>query len=84
MTDIHSQSLAIGWPSCNIMSQWQHGLLLDRHGWLGLDPPHHRVVGALYARIAIVRDYTDAAPIRRIYQGCARKTLAVRVRRHTG
>jgi transglutaminase-like putative cysteine protease len=31
-------------------------------------------------RVAVGRDYADAAPIRGIYQGGARETLAVRVR----
>ncbi len=57
-------------------------VFLDGHGWLGLDPTHNRVVGALYARIAIGRDYTDAAPVRGVYQGSAQETLAVRVRMH--
>lgn len=39
-------------------------VFLDRHGWLGLDPTHNRVVGALYARIASGRDFT--APRRHV------------------
>jgi transglutaminase-like putative cysteine protease len=53
---------------------------LDGRGWLGLDPTHDRATGALYTRVAIGRDYADAAPVRGIYQGDAKETLEVRVR----
>jgi transglutaminase-like putative cysteine protease len=59
-------------------------VFLDGRGWLGLDPTHNRVVGVLYARIAIGRDYTDAAPVRGVYQNSAQETLAVRVRMRAG
>jgi len=59
-------------------------VFLDGRGWLGLDPTHNRVVGALYARIAIRRDYTDAAPVRGVYKGRVQETLAVRVRMRAG
>jgi transglutaminase-like putative cysteine protease len=55
-------------------------VFLDGHGWLGLDPTHNRTTGQLYTRVAIGRDYADAAPVRGIYQGDAQETLAVRVR----
>ena len=53
---------------------------LNGRGWLGLDPTHDRATGALYTRVAIGRDYADAAPVRGIYQGDAKETLEVRVR----
>jgi transglutaminase-like putative cysteine protease len=55
-------------------------VFLDGRGWLGLDPTHDRATGSLYTRVAIGRDYADAAPIRGIYQGDAKETLEVRVR----
>jgi transglutaminase-like putative cysteine protease len=55
-------------------------VFLDGRGWLGLDPTHDRATGALYTRVAIGRDYADAAPVRGIYQGGAKETLEVRVR----
>jgi transglutaminase-like putative cysteine protease len=55
-------------------------VFLDGRGWLGLDPTHDRVTGPLYTRVAIGRDYADAAPVRGIYQGDAKETLEVRVR----
>ena len=55
-------------------------VFLDGRGWLGLDPTHDRATGSLYTRVAIGRDYADAAPVRGIYQGDANETLEVRVR----
>lgn len=53
---------------------------LGGRGWLGLDPTHNRATGPLYARLALGRDYADAAPVRGIYQGDADEKLEVRVR----
>jgi transglutaminase-like putative cysteine protease len=58
-------------------------VFLDGRGWLGLDPTHNRATGALYIRVALGRDYADAAPVRGIYQGDAKETLEVRVRMRT-
>jgi len=55
-------------------------VFLDGRGWLGLDPTHNRATGPLYTRVAIGRDYADAAPVRGIYQGDAQEMLEVRVR----
>ena len=55
-------------------------VFVDGRGWLGLDPTHDRATGSLYTRVAIGRDYADAAPVRGIYQGDAKETLEVRVR----
>jgi transglutaminase-like putative cysteine protease len=55
-------------------------VFLDGRGWLGLDPTHNRATGSRYARVAIGRDYADAAPVRGIYQGDAEEKLEVRVR----
>jgi len=58
---------------------WAEVFLAGR-GWLGLDPTHNCTTGPNYVRVAIGRDYADAAPMRGIYQGSAREQLAVRVR----
>jgi len=58
---------------------WAEVFLAGR-GWLGLDPTHNRTTGSDYVRVAIGRDYADAAPMRGIYQGSAHEQLAVRVR----
>ncbi len=54
--------------------------ILAGRGWLGLDPTHNCTTGSDYVRVAIGRDYADAAPMRGIYQGSAREQLDVRVR----
>lgn len=58
---------------------WAEVFLEDR-GWLGLDPTHNCAVGASYVRVAVGRDYADAAPVRGVFQGAADETLTVRVR----
>jgi len=55
-------------------------VFLDGRGWLGIDPTHNRVISSLYTRVALGRDYADAAPVRGIYQGETKETLEVRVR----
>jgi transglutaminase-like putative cysteine protease len=55
-------------------------VFLDGRGWLGLDPTHNRATGPRYTRVALGRDYADAAPVRGIYQGDAEEKLEVRVR----
>ena len=49
-------------------------------GWLGLDPTHRRMVTDHYVRIAIGRDYGDAAPVRGFYKGTAKEKMSVKVR----
>jgi len=58
---------------------WAEVYLAGR-GWLGLDPTHDRATGPRYTRVAVGRDYADAAPVRGIYQGGAKEKLEVRVR----
>jgi transglutaminase-like putative cysteine protease len=58
-------------------------IFLEGHGWLGLDPTHDCAVGSDYVRVALGRDYADAAPARGVYFGDAEDTLEVRVRVRT-
>lgn len=53
---------------------------IEGRGWLGLDPTHNCAVGTSYVRVAVGRDYADAAPVRGVFQGAADETLTVRVR----
>lgn len=55
-------------------------VFLEERGWLSLDPTHDRATGPNYVRVAVGRDYADAAPIRGLYQGGANEQLEVRVR----
>ncbi len=54
----------------------------DAEGWLGLDVTHRRWVDARYCRLAVGRDYLDAAPVRGVRRGGGAETLEVRV--HVG
>jgi transglutaminase-like putative cysteine protease len=67
-------------PDAILASHAWAEVFLERRGWLGLDPTHDRATGSLYTRVALGRDYADAAPVRGIYQGAAQETLEVRVR----
>jgi transglutaminase-like putative cysteine protease len=49
-------------------------------GWVGYDATHPVRAGANHVRIAVGRDYGDAAPTRGIYVGSATGTMNVRVR----
>lgn len=54
----------------------------DATGWLGLDVTHRRPVDSRYCRLAVGRDYLDAAPVRGVRRGGGAETLEVRV--HVG
>ena len=69
-------------PDATLASHAWAELFLESRGWLGLDPTHNCPTGPRYVRVAIGRDYADAAPMRGIYQGTASEKLAVRVRMH--
>jgi len=49
-------------------------------GWLGYDATHPIRAGANHVRVAIGRDYRDAAPTRGVYVGAATGTMDVSVR----
>jgi transglutaminase-like putative cysteine protease len=50
-------------------------------GWRGFDPTHNTIfTDERYVRVAVGRDYADAAPVRGTFRGNARETLDVRVR----
>jgi transglutaminase-like putative cysteine protease len=67
-------------PDAILASHAWAEVFLEGRGWLGLDPTHNRATGSLYARVAVGRDYADAAPMRGVHQGGAQETLEVRVR----
>ena len=53
---------------------------LEKPGaWLGIDVTHQSVAGARHCRLAVGRDYLDAAPVRGVRRGGGRETLEVRV-----
>jgi transglutaminase-like putative cysteine protease len=49
-------------------------------GWVGFDATHPIRAGTNHVRIAVGRDYGDAAPTRGVYVGSATGTMTVRVR----
>ena len=49
-------------------------------GWIGYDATHPVRAGENHVRLAVGRDYSDAAPTRGIYIGSATGTMAVKVR----
>jgi transglutaminase-like putative cysteine protease len=61
---------------------WVDVWMDEQTGWLGLDITHRRVVDARYCRLAVGRDYLDAAPVRGVRRGGGAETLEVRV--HVG
>jgi transglutaminase-like putative cysteine protease len=48
-------------------------------GWIGYDATHPIRATENHVRVAVGRDYTDAAPTRGVYVGAARGTMDVRV-----
>ncbi|HSS93331.1 MAG TPA: transglutaminase family protein [Candidatus Dormibacteraeota bacterium] len=53
---------------------------VPQRGWIGYDATHPVRVTAHHVRVAVGRDYSDAAPTRGIYVGSATGTMDVRVR----
>jgi len=49
-------------------------------GWIGFDATHPVRVGEDHVRVAVGRDYRDAAPTRGVYVGTATGTMSVSVR----
>jgi len=58
---------------------WVDVWLEAQRAWLGLDVTHQAIVGAQHCRLAVGRDYLDAAPVRGVRRGGGRETLEVQV-----
>ena len=58
---------------------WAEGWVPGR-GWIGYDATRPVRVSENHVRLAVGRDYTDAAPTRGIYVGSAAGTMQVSVR----
>jgi transglutaminase-like putative cysteine protease len=61
---------------------WAEAWVPDR-GWIGYDATHPVRTAEHHVRLAVGRDYSDAAPTRGIYVGSAIGTMDVRVRTRT-
>jgi len=51
-------------------------------GWIGFDATHPIRTTPHHVRLAVGRDYTDAAPTRGVYVGSAAGTMAISVKTH--
>ena len=58
---------------------WVDVWLESERGWIGIDVTHQRQAGAEHCRLAVGRDYHDAAPVRGVRRGGGDETLEVNV-----
>jgi len=54
-------------------------VFVPERGWLGLDPTNDQLADERYVKLAVGRDYADAAPVRGHYRGAGQRSLAVEV-----
>lgn len=59
---------------------WADAWLGQGEGWLSLDVSHGAATGAAHCRLAVGRDYLDAAPVRGVRRGGGREELSVAVK----
>jgi transglutaminase-like putative cysteine protease len=59
---------------------WVDVWLGEDTGWQALDVTHQRTVDGHYCRLAVGRDYLDAAPVRGVRRGGGAEELEVRVK----
>ena len=58
---------------------WADAWLDDRQGWLSIDVTHLEPMGPKHCRLAVGRDYLDAAPVRGVRRGGGREVMEVTV-----
>ncbi|HVY80013.1 MAG TPA: transglutaminase family protein [Steroidobacteraceae bacterium] len=58
---------------------WVDAWLGDANAWLGVDVTHCEPTGARHCRLAVGRDYLDAAPVRGVRRGGGREMMDVDV-----
>ncbi len=58
---------------------WADLWLEAESAWFGIDVTHQRAAGADHCRLAVGRDYLDAAPVRGVRRGGGHETLEVNV-----
>jgi transglutaminase-like putative cysteine protease len=63
---------------------WADVWLGPEHGWLSLDVTHAEQTGGQHCRLAVGRDYLDAAPVRGVRRGGGHESMTVTVRVTSG
>ncbi|MGB6486222.1 MAG: transglutaminase family protein [Steroidobacteraceae bacterium] len=58
---------------------WAEVWLTDAQGWHGIDVTHEQAAGAAHCRLAVGRDYLDAAPVRGMRRGGGPEVMDVSV-----
>jgi transglutaminase-like putative cysteine protease len=71
--------LYVGEHSDAASHAWVDAWMDDAQAWLGIDVTHLEPTGARHCRLAIGRDYFDAAPVRGVRRGGGREVLDVDV-----
>jgi transglutaminase-like putative cysteine protease len=67
-----------GEPVTGASHAWAEAWIPEK-GWKSYDPTHPELGPDRYVRLAVGRDYRDAAPTRGVYTGSARSDMEVRV-----
>jgi transglutaminase-like putative cysteine protease len=63
---------------------WADVWIADEARWVSLDVTHAEEAGGRHCRLAVGRDYLDAAPVRGVRRGGGRESMSVAVRVTTG
>ena len=58
---------------------WVDAWIADSKGWLGIDVTHREPTGMHHCRLAVGRDYLDAAPVRGVRRGGGHEMMDVDV-----
>jgi transglutaminase-like putative cysteine protease len=63
---------------------WADVWIESERGWLSIDVTHGQLAGERHCRLAVGRDYLDAAPVRGLRRGGGEETMKVTVQLSTG
>jgi transglutaminase-like putative cysteine protease len=63
---------------------WADVWIADESRWISLDVTHAEEAGGRHCRLAVGRDYLDAAPVRGVRRGGGHESMSVAVRVTTG
>jgi len=71
--------LCSGHTGATASHAWAEAWLSEEQGWHGIDVTHAEPAGAAHCRLAIGRDYLDAAPVRGVRRGGGPEVMDVSV-----